>query len=952
MPETWTFDDFSEGWILSDDAISGRKNGFLRFNNCELDSRGAVVLTQPPLKSGPALETDAHTIWSKFINGLRSRYYALTNGKVLVDGSTIFSGGSTTRAAFGVAFNWTLICSGSKRQKYDGTNTYNLGILKPTVAPSVVNSGAGPLTGSYEYIQINVFKSGSYVGKSPASLKSSIITLTNNQTTVTPQDPSGVDPQCNEAWIFRRGGTLDQFYRVKQLTTTTGFGAFVDNFTDQDAITLNIKLIETSLSLSVTDLPDPIIEIVGPINGRHLYFTATNIYFSEINSPDSYDSRAVMPICSNTSEIFLWARQVAENVVLIGTGHTVYALTGNYVQFPDGFMDVYLRSTGTDTPPLHIDAAVHEGTAVYDSSFGWVALNSSGIPQSLVSTDVDLSYRGQKRHGYNGVAAIPYPANNIRYPCAISRDKLWVAMPVVDPDTHVFTTRMDIYDFKRKYWRTVDYSNACGNPTILFSEEDDNVFGYFPSDKIIRDFDVWFQGNNKLIDFTTKQQLELKTPFFDFNFPRNRKNLYTIKLKVNTGGDPVTVTVYFNNDVDNVAGISLGTLTSTTLTELVIDTKDIFTEMGVSGSGAPIKNIQIKLTGTVSDFQLNYIAFEYDNKPLQLPSLILGPLDFGTSSRKRVSMIPFVLDTLGNTVTVEAYVDRVLHSSKTYISSYKKSFEYQFDPPAVGKDFELRFYTSTCVAEQGIAPVIFTSGMCDSVCAAALFARYAAGTLCPLNEEITLYTDNFSGYGVGSAIADPPWTEIRNSGNVVWTRNDLGGVPVAVGQQLVTSSGLVNYHIFNQGYTGFNSTTCGVWISCILKEITRVFGTDLSGGLVIGCGDFSTTLRLQWNWFACGNVAGQVLLSTVWTTGGTVMIGVAGTPAVGDVAKFKLSNTGAFGWRLETYINGVVIGSTTSSQIQMATATPKSLGFWCGNATSGADLTSRIKIADVRMGVC
>src|SRR5215510_4202003 len=162
MADSWTFNDFSAGWIPSDDALAGRKNGFLRMQNVELDQLGAVVMSQAAIAStGTALAQPAHTIWSKFIGGVRKRYFALTDGSVYRDAAAIILAGtgSTTRAAFGVAFNYTLILSGASKKKDDGTNpVFNLGIDEPNVAPIVVVGGAGPISGDIQYIQINVSK--------------------------------------------------------------------------------------------------------------------------------------------------------------------------------------------------------------------------------------------------------------------------------------------------------------------------------------------------------------------------------------------------------------------------------------------------------------------------------------------------------------------------------------------------------------------------------------------------------------------------------------------------------------------------------------------------------------------------------------------------------------------------------------------------------------------------
>src|SRR5439155_22482281 len=70
------------------------------------------------------------------------------------------------------------------------------------------------LIGEYQYTQIFVSKTDAYVGKSKTSPISSVISTDHNSVYILPQDPTIIEPQANEIWLFRRGGNLDQFYRV------------------------------------------------------------------------------------------------------------------------------------------------------------------------------------------------------------------------------------------------------------------------------------------------------------------------------------------------------------------------------------------------------------------------------------------------------------------------------------------------------------------------------------------------------------------------------------------------------------------------------------------------------------------------------------------------------------------------------------------------------------------
>src|SRR5437773_9367400 len=123
--------DWSAGWTPQESPVNGRKNGLLKMDSLELDINGEVTLTGGTKNifsyNYPA---DAHTLYSKFIDGLQRRYLALTNGYVYRDTNSIIFEGSLTRAAFGAAYGFVYIFSGNKRRKDDGSITSIIGITE------------------------------------------------------------------------------------------------------------------------------------------------------------------------------------------------------------------------------------------------------------------------------------------------------------------------------------------------------------------------------------------------------------------------------------------------------------------------------------------------------------------------------------------------------------------------------------------------------------------------------------------------------------------------------------------------------------------------------------------------------------------------------------------------------------------------------------------------------
>lgn len=882
MPQEPLINDFTAGWIPSDNSINGRKNGLLKMNNVELDENGALVLTGGVQKIfGPyGLGAPAHTLYSKYVvEGaayVKKRYSAHIDGRVYREDFAITASGAVNNAAFAAAYNRVFICSNQARLKDDGTTVWNLGITKPTVAPTVVvnapptidlrqtvanftlegtegsiafiggdaqittdavtnrvkirnlytlnastyTSGVGlnedifkmevlcadtskvanirveilledptadgaasdyyyfefvnssnrylgedhppprsrivnsrtlvnpfnfgsnqwsaleclrrdfsragensaldwqtvkgirisivateetviqigrtifyggtasPMRGSYEYCQVNVSTIHGYVAKSGVGPLSNPVWTDMAFTTVTPQVPG--DTQVDQVWIFRRGGTLDQFYLIKILTKTaqvivnppraragsgstveTGFVAFDDDFSDQDALTLNIKANLFLTSVAYPDLPDQIFTILGPIFGRMLYFTRAGVYIGDENNPDSYDTRNVIRYSGSSTgtgvELFLWAQKVSENTILVGTSQDVYTLTGTFVELPDGFLDIYLRPLGTPHVPIAYDSAVYNGNVCYMANDGWRMISSSGESLNLTKPSTDALYDKKTRYGY--APALILPSGAVRFSCTVSHDKLYCVVPHTGS-----SRRVEVYDFVRKYWR----SNFL-DPNLVYAEEDGKLIAYYPDTSYLGTID---DQDTKLLDEDVNEALEqtitILTPVLDSSTPRQRKDPYTLKFRINTGGDNVTLHVY--RDEEYPAAATSLVLNTASLVEVFLDISSL----------VYLKSYQFEFTGQVSEFALADISIVHDTKPLQMTHLIVR-MDYGTSARKRLETVPFVLDPLGYDVTLTPYVDGVSQTPAIYNYDGKRPWDYLFDEEKVGKYFDYVF---------------------------------------------------------------------------------------------------------------------------------------------------------------------------------------------------------------------------------------------------------------------
>jgi hypothetical protein len=693
MPEVFNWNDFSAGWCPSDDALNGRKNGLLRMENVELDLNGAIQMSGGTTRQLSVFTNTLHTIYQKYINGTPYIYSADTTGLVFRGNTQIETGGSATRACFNAAYNYVFGFSGNKRFKDDGTTATDLGIIGPSAGPTVVVGAAGILTGDYEYCQVNVLVNGSYRAK---SVRSAINTVSPSLqvVTVTPQNPSVPSSTANEAWIFRRGVNLDTWYRIARVTS---FGAFTDNMSDYDALALGITLNDFLLPVNSTGIPDAIISCVGPVYGRMIYFTAKQIYFGDINSPDSTDSRTTMNVTgASGSETFKWAIKVAKNTVLVGTDRDVYILSGTYVQLPDGFLDVSLDPLGVSDPPIGIDVALYQNSAVYMSKSGWVACNTSGNIVNLCFPNTDLLYKGEATFECGAVTIDLTGAT--RYSCTIVKNKLFCIVPVGGPlASGSFTSiHTEVYDFQRKYWR-VAYVNL--SPKMYVAHENGSLLGFDDTDKFIKVYD---DITRRLDDGAqTRQTVQILSGCFDFNLPTVRKDLYTLGIAGGTGSSLFGVVIGIG--VDGHTGYEANDISTTAFK--VNDTgvgyyqfRSRFDIQSISGASAitPCRDIQFRVSGQTTDLRFKELSLSYDKRPPQLTFLRLLNLGLDSINKKRIRTINFIIDTLGNDITFTPIVDGVAHSSSIFNTTRKSAVAYTFfqDSDCFGTDFSATLQSS------------------------------------------------------------------------------------------------------------------------------------------------------------------------------------------------------------------------------------------------------------------
>lgn len=512
----------------------------------------------------------------------------------------------------------------------------------------------GGFNGSIQYAQVNVNSNGSYLGKSEIG-PISYVYLDNQLVDVTVQDPTGVDTQCNQAWIFRRGGDLDQWYRVKVVTSP--WASFTDLVTDVDAITLKITLNTNLISINVASIAADILAIVGPIEGRWFYFTGDTMYPSDINNPDLIDVTKGVNFSNANNEQFLWAVKVSDEAVLVGTSLEVYLLTGTFATLPDFTIDVYKRALGCKHPPISYDVTYYDGSAIYIAADGWRAITPGGQSTLLVAPNTDRIYR-ETVLGYVSLVVGVAPAAR-RYPCVVAQNKLWCGISG--------TNRIEVLDLTRKYWRNIDY--GVGIVCAITKASDGNIVAMFNGSGIGAGIYLRNVGirSSLQIDATTNQTVTILSPVFDGQMLRNRKDALTLKCRMRGGAALLGILVIdeFGNSTN------LGTVSSNT---------SLPVEKYLDASTIPVsRTYQFSLTGAFLAFELSDVTLDFESRPAPLTQYIMRPSNFGKSSLKKTRQWPLVIDSLGNNVTCTPRVDGSNKTGVVITSSEKTTKIVYFD---------------------------------------------------------------------------------------------------------------------------------------------------------------------------------------------------------------------------------------------------------------------------------
>ena len=509
----------------------------------------------------------------------------------------------------------------------------------------------GPLTGTYIYRQVDVQNNGFFLEKSLASNASAEVDTIKTSTQVS---TSVVHPQANECWIFRAGGSLNGYYRIKKLTGAAGFnpGTFTDTYSDVDALRENVKIDDFQ-----QNLPDDIHGMATNFKGRNWYINFSSIFPSYRDNYSAYDSRYVLEISGQPVEYNLFITKLTNDVLVLATNVDFYQITGSagtIIQGDIEFFDINIVPMGIKSPAISRTFTVHEGNLFYLASDGIRVLAGSSC--TLMTDFIDLLFRGHTRHGLAPVR-ISTSLNEYYY-IQISKGRLLFSTSLSDNRRALL-----IYDFTDKRWRYEDHGDN-DSISAIFTEEDDTVIYSTASfgDKFL-----------KILDTGTKLNEISNIPFkfltcWDHNGqPRNRKDSYICKIVADSGNNPITVTLRGFTGADSA---SLDNVTKIHTEILTFNGKQE-KHFPIFNTLERVKYYQLELSGLSDVLKIYNFSVDYDPRPEQLSVLRIPPTNFGIAGRKRIFEIPMIIDTLGNSIEFTPILDGLSQTTSLHGTSDK-----------------------------------------------------------------------------------------------------------------------------------------------------------------------------------------------------------------------------------------------------------------------------------------
>lgn len=294
----------------------------------------------------------------------------------------------------------------------------------------------------------------------------------------------------------------------------------------------------------------------------------------------------------------------------------------------------------------------------------WSQTSAVAVTAIISFTGTPVGQVGNTRYGVNTFLQ-PAPGNSIPYRLCVNNNRLYCVIPDFNGIFSCFVYYLGRENNQGGYW----YRYVI-DPAALFSEEDGLLFGGFGDGGV---GDVYVLDAARVTTFAGSNiNIALIFPFSK-NDPFQRKDVFHLRLNIDTGGTALTLTGF----TEFGGRFALGTITTTGLTQV-----DIL----IQGTAFNLaKRLSLGMNGALAFFKLVDWSIDYDARPEPLSFLRIAT-NYGLAAKKRLRTIPIVIDTRGNAVNINVTVDGVAYGNQSFTTNERVTVFYYFNTDVFATD--------------------------------------------------------------------------------------------------------------------------------------------------------------------------------------------------------------------------------------------------------------------------
>lgn len=565
----------------------------------------------------------------------------------------------------------------------------------------VAGGALSDLSGTFNYVAVQVNNTGGFLEFSPASAVVSADATIGN-ITLTPA--GAVNAQCNQYWLFRQDVDGGNYYLINIQTSFRGFtpSTYLDYNNLDDLIQAANINPQYVLQYYRQALPTNILSMIW-FRDRIIYLTTNGFIPSYKLDPGSYDARFVYEIIGSNSESCLFIVKLDVGTFIIATTRDFYRVTGTFsVELdptdPTGtvqYQDVTITPLGISDPAVSRAFVEYQGSILYVSSTGIRVLNNA--TSTLINDNLDLLFRNETRYDLSPIQILPQDLSII---AGVSQgQRIYWSLPHRDGINRVYvlnianqTSAVNLITRSWRLWTKGDYDN---NPSCFCREEDGTIL-----------FGSRAGPTNYISSIETDETnlvylpIKIRTQFNYGSNPAVRKDALGLKIKVNTGNNIANLLIY---GLQYDGSIKTTTVQFSTQGDAILhlDVKEqtlngIPFQFGVD----PAIAYAFEISCYTNIFSIQWLTLTYEERPVGVRRAIIfsNPLD--KTGRKRISSWSFVADPMGllsnNPTNITAYmtIDGVLQPTQVFsgvINNGPQIFNWECDPTKdiLGYDWQL-----------------------------------------------------------------------------------------------------------------------------------------------------------------------------------------------------------------------------------------------------------------------